>query len=149
MFGNKNSEELIPSVNSNGSSNNNKSMPISNRINQGTSITGELESDGDLRVEGIIRGTLRTKSKVALGPTGLVEGDVYCKSADIEGKIVGDIEVSELLTLKSTCLVEGNIYTSKIVIENGARFNGVCTMGSKDKNQNAERITEAYEPEAV
>ena len=52
--------------------------------------------------------------------------DVHCKSADIEGRITGDIEVSEVLTLKSSSIVEGNIYTAKIVIENGAHFDGIC-----------------------
>lgn len=137
MFGNKNSDT--------------QSTPggiISNRINQGTTIEGLLDSDSDVRIEGIIRGTLKSKSKVAVGQTGLIEGDVLCKNADIEGKIIGDIEVSELLTLKSTCMVEGNIYTTKIVIENGARFNGICTMGTKEKNTNAERPY-ALEKEAV
>lgn len=62
---------------------------ISNRINHGTTFEGSIMSDGDLRIEGIIRGTIHTKAKVAIGPTGLIEGDVHCKSADIEGRIVG------------------------------------------------------------
>ncbi len=107
---------------------------ISNRINHGTIVEGTIESDGDIRVEGVIRGTMRTSAKVAVGPTGLIEGDVHCKSADIEGRITGDIEVSEVLTLKSTAIVEGNIYTAKIVIENGAHFDGICNMGTKEKD---------------
>lgn len=114
-----------------------KGMVISNRINHGTTLNGELESDGDIRVEGIIRGTVRTSAKVAVGASGLVEGDINCRNADIEGNVVGDLEVSELLTLKGNCVVEGNIYTNKIVIENGARFNGLCTMGAKEKKHDA------------
>ena len=57
---------------------------------------------------------------------------MHCKSADIEGRITGDIEVSEVLTLKSSSIVEGNIYTAKIVIENGAHFDGICNMGAKE-----------------
>jgi len=106
---------------------------ISNRINHGTTFEGSLTSDGDVRIEGLIRGTLQTKAKVAVGPTGVIEGDVYCKSADIEGRITGDIEVSEVLTLKASAVVEGNIYTAKIVIENGAHFDGVCNMGTKER----------------
>ncbi len=139
MFGNKNAET--------------QSAPtsvISNRINHGTTVKGSLESDGDVRIEGVIKGTLRTKSKVAVGPTGLIEGDVHCKSADIEGRIVGDIEVSDVLTLKSTSIVEGNIYTSKIVIENGARFDGICNMGTKEKIQHViERTIPQYEEATV
>lgn len=122
MFGNKNS--TAPTT---------PNSFISNRINHGTLVEGTIESDGDLRIEGTIRGTLRTKAKVAVGATGLIEGDVHCKSADIEGRITGDLEVTEVLTLKSTAIVEGNIYTAKIVIENGAHFDGICNMGTKER----------------
>jgi len=120
---------------------------ISNRINHGTVVDGTIESDGDIRVEGVIRGTMRIAAKVAVGTSGLIEGDVHCKSADIEGKIIGDIEVAEVLTLKATAVVEGNIFTSKIVIENGAHFDGICNMGSKEKErkpvQHAKQLEEA------
>jgi len=140
MFGNKNSG--TPSA---------PNSLISNRINHGTVVQGTLESDGDLRIEGVIKGTLRTKSKVAVGATGLIEGDVHCKSADIEGRIVGDIEVSDVLTLKASAIVEGNIFTSKIVIENGAHFDGICNMGTKEKHQQhvIERTIPQYEEATV
>lgn len=139
MFGNKSSETL-PAPG--GSS-------ISNRVNHGTTMEGTIDSDGDIRVEGTIRGTMRVKARVAVGTSGLIEGDIYCKTADVEGRIIGDIEVSDLLTLKSTAVVEGNIYSNKIVVENGARFNGLCSMGSKEKHQNVERTLAAIEKEAV
>ncbi len=122
---------------------------ISNRINQGTTVEGTINSDGDIRVEGVIRGTLRTAAKVAVGTTGLIEGDVHCKSADIEGRITGDIEVSEVLTLKSTAIVEGNIYTAKIVIENGAHFDGICNMGTKEKEVKLTNARPALEEAAI
>lgn len=142
MFGNKTTSDPVVNTQKNG-------MVISNRINNGTVVDGHVNSDGDIRIEGIIRGTLQVKAKLALGNTGIIEGDVICKNADIEGKIIGDIEVAELLTLKASSLVEGNIYTAKIVVENGARFNGVCHMGSKDKKLNAEQTLEAIEQEAA
>ncbi|MFN0274632.1 MAG: polymer-forming cytoskeletal protein [Chitinophagales bacterium] len=142
MFGNKTSNDPAATTQKNG-------MMISNRINHGTVVEGIVNSDGDIRIEGIVRGTLHVKAKLALGQTGIIEGDVICRNADIEGKIMGDIEVAELLTLKATSLVEGNIYTSKIIVENGARFNGVCNMGAKDKKLNAEQTLEAIEQEAA
>lgn len=122
---------------------------ISNRINHGTVLEGTITSDGDIRVEGVIRGTMRTTAKVAVGPTGLIEGDVHCKSADIEGRITGDIEVAEVLTLKSTAIVEGNIYTAKIVIENGAHFDGICNMGSKEKDTKVIHAQPEFEEAAI
>ncbi len=145
MFGNNKTSEELPSMNGKAQSTSN----ISNRINVGTTITGEIESDGDIRIEGTIRGTLKTRAKVAIGNTGLIEGDIYCKTADIEGKVAGDIEVTELLTLKSTSTVEGNIYTNKIVIENGAQFNGICSMGLKEQAKTQELKIEKPAKEAI
>ncbi|MBC8045712.1 MAG: polymer-forming cytoskeletal protein [Fimbriimonadaceae bacterium] len=142
MFGNKTTSDPVANTQKNG-------MMISNRINNGTVVEGHVNSDGDIRIEGMIRGSLHVKAKLALGPTGIIEGDVVCKNADIEGKIIGDIESVELLTLKASSFVEGNIYTNKIVVENGARFNGVCHMGAKDKKLNAEQTLEAIEQEAA
>lgn len=142
MFNNKNTPDT--------SGSNAKGMLVSNRINQGTEMTGELVSEGDIRVEGIIRGTIRCKAKVAIGSSGLVEGDIFCKSADIEGKVKGNMEISDTLILKSTSMVEGNLLTGKVVIENGARFNGNCQMGSREKKQHVDKtIAKALEAEAV
>lgn len=142
MFGNKTANDPVANTQKN-------SSMISNRINQGTVVEGTVQSDGDIRIEGMVRGTLQVKAKLALGQTGIIEGDVVCRNADIEGKILGDIEVAELLTLKASSFVEGNIYTNKIIVENGARFNGICNMGSKDKKLNAEQTLEAIEQEAA
>lgn len=142
MFGNKNTTDAV-----NGNA---KGMLVSNRINQGTEMTGELVSDGDIRVEGVIRGTIRCKAKVAIGATGMVEGNIYCKTADIEGKVKGDMEIAEILILKSTSQVDGNVQTGKVVIESGARFNGHCNMGSREKKQHVDKtIAKALEAEAV
>ncbi len=100
-----------------------------NIIGEGTSIQGDINSNGDIRVDGKITGTIVSKAKVAVGPTGEVIGDIVCKNADISGKIKGKINISELLFLKSTSVLEGSVKTEKLVIESGAKFNGDCKMG--------------------
>ena len=67
-------------------------MLVSNRINHGTELTGELVSDGDIRVEGVIRGTIKCKAKVAIGPSGLVEGDIFASLLMWEGRVKGDVK---------------------------------------------------------
>ncbi|HAE14265.1 MAG: polymer-forming cytoskeletal protein [Chitinophagales bacterium] len=125
-------------------------MLVSNRINHGTELTGELVSDGDIRVEGVIRGTIKCKAKVAIGPSGLVEGDIFCKSADVEGRVKGDVEVADTLILKATSSVDGNIQTGKIVVESGARFNGICNMGQREKKVHVEKpVARTLQTEAV
>ena len=103
-----------------------------NLIGAGTSIEGEISSDGDIRIDGRVKGTITSKSKVVVGSTGSVDGDIVCENADISGKVFGTIESEELLFLKASAYVEGDITTTKFVVESGAKFNGSCRMGVKE-----------------
>ena len=99
-----------------------------NTIAQGTIIDGDLKSEGDFRIEGVINGTLITKGKVVIGTTGLVEGSLSCNNADIEGKIKGKLVVLETLSLRSSANVYGDVHTGKLAVEPGATFNANCQM---------------------
>lgn len=106
-------------------------IPENNSINligAGTSITGDIESNGDIRIDGNLKGSLNTKGKVVIGETGNVNGEVNCKNADVSGKIEGKIIVSELLSLKLTAKIFGDIISNKLAIEPGAVFTGTCNM---------------------
>lgn len=105
-----------------------------NLISTGTDITGDINSTGDLRVDGTVTGTLNTKGKIVVGPTGKVKGEVICKNSEISGLIEGKITVSQLLNLKSSCRILGDISTSKLSIEPGAKFSGNCKMSENDNN---------------
>jgi len=104
-----------------------------NIIAFGTIIKGDIESDGDFRIEGSLTGTVKAKGKIVIGETGIIDGELYCRNADICGKIKGKIEVSELTILKATSNFEGDITTNKISIEPGALFSGTCHMTSHKK----------------
>lgn len=105
----------------------------SNTIGKGTFLQGNIETYGNIRIEGKIRGDVRSKSKIALGHSCHVEGNILAQNADIEGEVRGKIEISELLVLKATAVVHGDIVTGKMVVEPGAVFNGTCKMGSSVK----------------
>jgi len=109
--------------------NNDTPIPSINLIGAGTSIEGEVKSNGDIRVDGTIKGSVFSKAKVVIGATGIVDGDIVCQNADIFGTIKGKTTVSELLFLKSTAKITGDITTSKLVVEVGASFTGACNMG--------------------
>ncbi len=100
-----------------------------NLIGTGTSIEGDLKSNGDVRVDGNIYGSIQTKAKAVIGSTGVVEGDINAQNSDISGTIKGKITVTELLFLKSTARVSGDIVTGKLEVEVGASFTGSCNMG--------------------
>lgn len=103
-----------------------------NSLGCGTKIKGDIESNGDFRIDGKLIGTIKTKGKVVIGSTGLLEGEINCQNADIEGTVKAKIEVTDLLTLKAESKFEGEIITGKIAIEPGAKFSGTCAMGSKE-----------------
>lgn len=100
-----------------------------NIIGAGTSIEGDVVSSGDIRIDGSLKGTLKTRGKLVVGPSGTIEGEVICQNADISGNIRGKVNVAELLSLKSTGKVNGEISTGKLAIEPGADFSGSCSMG--------------------
>lgn len=101
-----------------------------NLIGTGTKITGDINCDGDVRIDGNLQGNLTTTGKFVLGPQGFIDGNVTCANADISGEIKGTIQTKELLMLKSTAKIKGDIITNKLSIEAGAIFNGSCNMGA-------------------
>ena len=115
----------------NNSMSNNES-PARNIIGNGTIIKGEIESNGDIRIDGKVIGTLKSNGKIVLGQNGNIEGDIYCKQADLSGRVTGKIFVDELTSLKSTSRVEGELNTKQLYIEIGAIFTGKCEMGKID-----------------
>ncbi len=102
-----------------------------NLIGVGTEIKGDINSNGDIRIDGSLKGNLKTKGKVVIGATGFVNGEVHCKNSDIEGNIEGKITVMELLSLKSTSSINGDIVARRLAIEPGAKFTGNCNMSSE------------------
>ena len=121
--------------------NNIPEVPTSaNLIQSGTTITGDIQSNGNIRIDGTLNGTVEAGGKVILGSTGTVEGEIRCINADIEGRVNGIIQVKELLSFKATAVISGEIYTSKLAIEPGAKFSGTCRMD----NQNQPEAQFAY-----
>ncbi len=109
-----------------------------NRIVEGSSVEGDLVCESNLRIDGKVKGTVKTNSRLVIGENGLVEGDVTCKEGEIEGKVQGSVNASELTALRSTARIEGDIETKKLAIEEGAVFTGNCKMGGKGSSQGTE-----------
>lgn len=116
--------------------NNNKEQELSNSSNmivKGTIVTGNIETFGNIRIEGKVIGDIKTKTKATTGPDSSIDGSILAQNAQIEGHITGTVEITDLLVLKSTANIEGDIITNKLLVESGANFNGKCKMGVKSK----------------
>lgn len=101
-----------------------------NALVKGTVVEGTVRCDSDLRVDGTIKGNLNCQSKVIIGPTGVVDGEIRCQNAIIEGRFKGKLFVAELLNVRETAEVEGEISTHKLIVQSGAKFNVACKMES-------------------
>lgn len=103
------------------------------RISQESCIRrGILVSTNDIRIDGRFEGTILTKGKVILGEHSAFKGDIVCANADIYGTMDGNIAVGGLLTLMRSCNVNGLIKLGKLGVENGAKFEGTCTVITSD-----------------
>ncbi len=114
--------------------NDNEASPAINLIGVGTEITGDVNSNGDIRIDGSLTGNLKTAGKVVIGETGKINGEIECKNSEVLGEIKGKIKVSELLSLKATAKIFGDIITKKLAIEPGSKFTGSCNMGNESAN---------------
>ena len=102
-----------------------------NILANGTVIKGDIESSGDIRIDGRLIGSLNSNGKVIIGQTGLLEGDIICKQVEISGTVKGTIKTEDLTALKSTSKVEIDLVTKQLLIEVGAQFTGKCVMGQQ------------------
>jgi cytoskeletal protein CcmA (bactofilin family) len=99
-------------------------------ISTGTTLKGDISSNGDLRIDATIIGNIQSSAKIIIGASGVVEGDINGNQADIVGKVSGNIRAKELLQLRGESVVTGNLYAGKLQVEPSATFNGQCHMGA-------------------
>lgn len=104
--------------------------PLSlNTLVKGTTVEGTVQSEGDIRVDGVIKGALSCNAKVIIGPEGFIEGEIRCENAVIEGRFEGILSVTDLLEVRGTAVINGEIKTGKLTVQTGAVFNVSCKMG--------------------
>jgi cytoskeletal protein CcmA (bactofilin family) len=105
-----------------------------NRIVEGTTITGNIISQADFRLDGMLIGDFTSNGKIVVGPEGSIKGKICCQNADIEGKLEGILVVEDLLSLKATAVIIGDVICEKLSVEPGAVFQATCKMKSDVKN---------------
>ena len=90
---------------------------------------GELSADEDLVIEGKIEGTIAHHQKnLTIGKQGRVTADIHATSVIVEGELNGDIHSDVLVSLAKDAKVNGNIYCARMVMQEGATFNGKVEM---------------------
>jgi len=111
-----------------------------NIIGASTEIVGDINSEGDFRIDGKVEGNVKTSGKLIIGKDGHISGIIDCTNADIEGTVSGKLTCSGTLNLKATAVIEGEVFLEKLAVEPGATFNASCSMkGVKALNNDDSR----------
>lgn len=100
-------------------------------IGPGMTIVGDCETDGTVRVEGSVQGSIKAGKAVVVGKEGLVTGDITTQDAVISGRVEGSLVAASRLELQATCHIEGEIHTRRMQLEEGAVLNGTVQMGAE------------------
>lgn len=104
------------------------SSGLHNILGVGTTVKGDIITDGDFRLNGRVEGNITCAAKIVIGPKGHIDGDINSVNAEILGTVVGSIRTSGALVLKASSIVTGDIYAQTLEIEPNAKFSGVCNM---------------------
>ena len=118
------------------------SSPSVDIIESSTKIIGDIFSEADFRIDGIVEGNITTTGKIVVGKSGKINGKINCSNADISGSISGKIEVNEVLSLMSESLIQGDIITGKLSVEEGAQVEASISMKSGKQLKAVEVKTE-------
>jgi cytoskeletal protein CcmA (bactofilin family) len=91
-------------------------------------VIGDLETEGVVRIEGRIQGTVRAAAQVLVAAGAVIEGDLHTQEAVVAGQVSGAIHARDRVELQATAVVTGDIVTQRIAIVEGARVSGEVKM---------------------
>ncbi|HEX9975589.1 MAG TPA: polymer-forming cytoskeletal protein [bacterium] len=110
-----------------------RSGELNTIIGKGSSLEGTLKVENSLRVDGRIKGHITTTDSLVIGKEGDIEGEIIAKNAIIGGRVRGKINATGKIVLESKAFFHGEMKTSRLVIDDGAVFDGRCSMQKDGK----------------
>jgi cytoskeletal protein CcmA (bactofilin family) len=100
-------------------------------LDRGSSFKGELEFEDTMRIDGRFNGKIMSKNELIVGESATIEGDVHVGSIAISGTVIGKIVAAQRVEIHRNGKVYSDVDTPALVIEEGAIFQGNCTMGDR------------------
>jgi len=97
-------------------------------VDAGCTIRGELEFASSFRLDGKVEGTIRSRSELLVGESGVVDGEVEVARCLVGGEVRGVLRASEQVVLHATARVWADIHTPALVMEDGAFLEGKVAM---------------------
>ncbi len=104
---------------------------VNSIIGEGSEFKGEFKINGLLRIDGNFQGTIETDGKVLIGQTGCAVTDIKARLVVVGGSVRGNIFATERVIFLSTGVIRGNIITPSLIMEEGVKFEGNCTINKK------------------
>ena len=96
---------------------------------KGVLLRGEIHVEGTVRIDGRLDGDLQTKGQVIIGEEGLVQGTITAGTVISSGRIKAKVTANERVQLMKTATLIGEVLTPVLIMEEGARLQGVTDMG--------------------
>lgn len=93
-------------------------------------VLGDLSTEGVVKIEGKVKGTIRANTQALIAPGALVHGDLYTAEAVIGGRVEGNVHASDRVEVQATAEVQGDVFTRRIVVLEGGSVNGSIKMGT-------------------
>jgi cytoskeletal protein CcmA (bactofilin family) len=109
-------------------------------LDRGASFKGEMEFEDTMRIDGKFNGKIMSKNELIVGESAHIEGDVHVGRIAISGTVMGKIVATQRVEIHRTGKVYSDIDTPALVIEEGAIFQGSCSMGERDRKGNVTNI---------
>lgn len=113
--------------------NGNTNMDEVTIISSSVIIEGKLTSNGNVRIDGVVKGNVEAKGNLTVGETGNIQGDINADSVTVGGKVDGIINAKDKITLENKAHLKGDLITKVLVVEAGAIFDGKSSMGDLKK----------------
>ena len=98
-------------------------------IGPGMQVVGDCVTEGTLRVEGSLLGSVYAGKAVVVGKEGMIRGEIRTNDALIAGEVSGTLLAASRLELQPTSRVDGKIRARRLQLEEGAVLNGEIQMG--------------------
>ena len=112
-------------------------------IGPGMRVVGDCLTEGTVRIEGVVEGSVNAGKAVVIGKQGKVIGNVRTQDAVISGHVNGTLIAESRLELQATCQIDGEVHTRRMQLEEGAVLNGTVQMGDKKKASGAASAAQA------
>ena len=105
-----------------------KSNALGSILDPNIEINGDINVSANLIVHGTVNGNITSTQTINTAHGSMIKGNIVAKNVMISGEIHGDIEASEKIVLGTCAQLVGNLKASILIIEEGAKFDGMSNM---------------------